>query len=200
MYWSKYSENWEQHTSRINETEGNRRASGHRIQKKNGISSNIQRGKEKHGTPQIRITQLTQKNKKNAVGKPAWYKEQNTDKPGITGEKQKTRQKAHIQNPQERKQKNTLTHTVDQITYKEDKKEFRYLRCKDWLKKKGQKWGEEEEEEEEATGEAMETAAEQRQTQQIARERTEAKRSAEQEEAHLKGRRSGGGQGRNRSD
>lgn len=129
-YWSKYSENWEQHKS-YKWNRRKRRASGQRIQKKNGISSNTQRentNKTKHGTPQIRIKQLTQKNKKNARGKPAWYKEQTTDKSGIKGEKHKIKQKAHIQNPQERNRKINSHSRPNHLQRRQ--KEFRYLRCK----------------------------------------------------------------------
>jgi hypothetical protein len=61
----------ENNTSRINETEGNEELADTGFRKKRHILKHPKRCKKKHGTPQIRITQLTQKNKKNAVGEPA---------------------------------------------------------------------------------------------------------------------------------
>jgi hypothetical protein len=65
----------ENNTSRINETEGNEELADKGFRKKRHILKHPKRkqkqNKTKHGTPQIRIKQLTQKNKKNAGGKPA---------------------------------------------------------------------------------------------------------------------------------
>ncbi len=192
-YWSKYSENWEQHKS-YKWNRRKRRASGQRIQKKNGISSNTQRentNKTKHGTPQIRIKQLTQKNKKNARGKPAWYKEQTTDKSGIKGEKHKIKQKAHIQNPQERNRKINSHSRPNHLQRRQ--KEFRYLRCKRMIKNKRR---------DEKKKPPARRWKQQQQQQQIARAREQKRRREEHNKRKLiwEERRSGGGQGSNRSD
>jgi len=60
----------ENNTNSINETEGNEELADKGLGKKRHILKHPKR-KTKHGTPQFRIKQLTQKNKKNAGGKPA---------------------------------------------------------------------------------------------------------------------------------